>query len=333
MACVHPITCWSLRGRSPKKLVFQKPQGADIYRYEELQIPCGQCIGCRLDYSRDWATRIIEECKQYGENNWFVTLTYSPEHIKETLRYTLNLETGERIEGYSLVPYHLKKFMKDLRRWFEYNRDFVGIRFYAVGEYGDLNSRPHYHLCLFNLPLTQEDLIPFFVNMCGDQIYQCPLLQKIWNRGIISVGKVTWQSAAYVARYMLKKQKGKDAKWFYDSQALLPEFSRMSRRPGIGRQFYDDNKDSIYSVDNLVVPGRGKAIVMRPPKYYDRLFDLDCPEAMAAIKERRKQMSIDAQEVQSKNTNLSPEEINLAKERSLTDRSRALYRAYENGKE
>lgn len=35
---------------------------------------CGQCIGCRIKYSRDWSLRIMLEAQQY-QKNCFLTLT------------------------------------------------------------------------------------------------------------------------------------------------------------------------------------------------------------------------------------------------------------------
>lgn len=111
--------------------------------------------------------------------------------------------------------------------------------------------RGHTIIFASNLPLF--DLEPFFINANHDQIYKCETIEKIWGKGIISVGKVTWNSAAYVARYMLKKQKGAGADWYYQSKGQEPEFTRMSRKPGIGAEYYQANKESIYKNDEIVI--------------------------------------------------------------------------------
>lgn len=327
MACYHPLCAWSplkFRNENGKRVVlFSMPPLDKLHLYEELRVPCGQCVGCRLDYSRDWATRIMLEAREY-EDNYFVTLTYAPEHLP--LKAVVNTETGEYIEGATLVPDHVKKFMKDLRRHWEYHYHHKGIRFYLCGEYGELSGRPHYHICVFNLPLPEGALLPFFLNEMHQQVYLCPEIQAIWKRGNVSVGSLTWDSAAYVARYMLKKVKGSMALQEYAMQAKESEFSRMSRRPGIGLAYYEKNKGKIYDVDEIVL---ADARVVRPPKYYDRLFDLDSPEAMAAIKEKRKESALAAQAVAAQKTTLSYDEQLAVKERNHQGRIKKLLRNLE----
>lgn len=321
MSCYHPIPCWYYQQADPKKLFFTPPPIAP--GVEVLTVPCRQCIGCRLDYSRDWATRIYHESLLY-EHNYFLTLTYRPEQLP--IKDVVNLSTGELITGNPLVPSHMTKFMKDLRRYWSYHYDgFDGIRFYGVGEYGEQTGRPHLHLCVFNLPFL-DDLIPFFTNKLGQQIYLSPLIETIWGRGQVSVGEVTWQSAAYVARYMLKKQKGKDAQWYYDSRAISPEFVRMSRRPGIGYDWYVANKDKLYPDDSLIVPTLKGALQVKPPAYYDRLFDLDHPDVIDAVKEQRKLSAQRAEATEKTLTTLDHFDILAIKERTKLDSSVGLLR-------
>lgn len=329
MACYHPLQAWSLKGkRKPdgKRIIsFNGPtRGDDPDKWEEIQLPCGQCIGCRLDYSREWADRIMLESTLW-ENSWFVTLTYSEEFVP--IKQVINKETGELIEGKTLVPEHLTKFMKDLRRYYKYHYDQVNIRFYACGEYGGQTERPHYHLCVFNLPLF--DLEPFFLNAQHDQIYKCATIEKIWGKGIISVGKLTWNSAAYVARYMLKKQKGDGASWYYQSKGQLPEFTRMSRRPGIGAMYYEGHKEDIYKNDEIVVLMGKRPRAVKPPKYFDRLYDLESPEAMAAIKEARGEAARRKEAAADKQSTLYPWERLEIQERAKKEQIKKLVRTIE----
>lgn len=340
MACVHPITAWSLKHQRPRRLVFQQPRGLESAFYEELKIPCGQCIGCRLDYSRDWATRITHEASLWSDN-WFVTLTYAPVAEPLLMHRTVNTETGEVFEGLSLQPSHMTKFMKDLRAWFKYHRGADNIRFYLCGEYGSLYDRPHYHLAIFNLPLEDADLIFFRNNECGDALYRCPILENIWSfddgsgkkipYGFVSVGSLTWQSAAYIARYMLKKQKGKSAEWYYGTKGIIPEFTRCSRRPGIGRDYFEARKDEIYKYDHCVVPHRTGPMLTKPPKYYDRLYDVYDHETLEQIKAHRQEVALNQQAVMLSRTSLTLDEINENKERRLQDSARALVRNIEKG--
>lgn len=281
-----------------------------------------------MDYSRQWATRIWCE-QQLWPENYFVTLTYNPESLPQTYKAIVDKSTGELIENNSLVPTHLTKFMKDLREYFRSRYDHVGIRFYGVGEYGDQNGRPHYHICLFNLPLPPDALEPWYQNELHQMIYKCPLLDKIWSRGFTAVGELTWNSAAYVARYMLKKQKGENAAEYYAGKALVPEFSRMSRDPGIGRQYYEMHKESMYRNDELYVPQLQTVAKLKPPRYFDRLYDLDSPEALQAVKDRRREASVRSQALMLKKSTYKPSEVYANRERSVVDRAKGLFRALE----
>lgn len=88
-------------------------------------IACGQCAACRLEQSRQWAVRCLLESRKY-EDNWFVTLTYDPEHVP----LAIGEDDGWRM---SLKADHLTDFMKRLRRHLDYHEDHEGIRFYGAG--------------------------------------------------------------------------------------------------------------------------------------------------------------------------------------------------------
>lgn len=156
-----------------------------------------------------------------------------------------------------LVPEHLTKFMKDLRRYFEYHFGFKGIRFFACGEYGEKYMRPHFHIILFNCPIPDLELLKTSFN--GDCYWQSHILEKIWNKGFVCVGNCTFDTCSYVARYMMKKQKGLNSS-YYDDLGLIPPFTRCSRSPGIAKSYYDKERDTIYKYDSLhIVDNKGVA--------------------------------------------------------------------------
>lgn len=264
---------------------------------EKLSLPCGQCIGCRLEYSRQWAVRCCLEAKRWV-HNYFVTLTYNDLFVPLNHHATVDTDTGELIENdvMTLKPDDLKNFLKRLRERFRL-AGHTGIRFYACGEYGPSNLRPHYHLILFNCPL---DDLEFVHNLNGYAYYKSQLLEDVWSTeldgkrvpmGFVTVTSFTFEAAAYVARYVMKKHKGKDAD-YYIEKGIFPEFTRCSRRPGIAKAYYDANADTIYNFDQLVVSdGKGKPIRVSAPRYYDRLFDVDNPDEMDIIKDRRQEKS------------------------------------------
>ncbi|MDD6223553.1 MAG: hypothetical protein PUB18_00945 [bacterium] len=330
MSCFHPMHGFVIGKTDSGKDKYQIESGEvtwvhpldrngnrDISRFvrEFIEIPCGKCIGCRLDYSKEWATRCMLEAKQY-KHNAFITLTYDNENIK--LNKGINRETGEIELVGNLVPNDLTNFMKKLRRHWEYNYGEKNIRFYACGEYGSNTFRPHYHIICFNIDIP--DLKYFFTNKSGDKTYTSEIIEKIWGKGIVSIGEVTWNSAAYTARYVMKKIKGKNAKEQYEEMGILPEFVRMSRKPGIARNFYEDNKEKIYLTDEVIVTNKnGLAMKAKPSKYFDRLYDLDSPEAMEAIKKARKERAEIADIIRATKTSLSKEEYLLQKE-EITNR-------------
>lgn len=224
---------------------------------DSLVLPCGQCIGCRLERSRQWAVRCHNEASLY-EDNCFITLTYSPEFYP--------------VDG-SLDKTHFQKFMKRLRKRFG-----KGVRYYHCGEYGEQFGRPHYHACLFNFDF--KDKVLWKVEN-GNPLYVSDALQELWPYGFCSIGTVTFQSAAYVARYICKKVLGKDSENHYGGR--LPEYTTMSRNPGIGKPWLDKFMFDVYPMDKVVIDGRQ----MRPPKYYDSQFEVAYPEDFEVIKEDR----------------------------------------------
>lgn len=267
MTCYNPLQAWQpLNKTLSKKLVFKDKCPGIGYR--EIQVACGQCIGCRLKRSREWGIRCIHEASLY-DKNCFITLTYNK----------FNLPVGN-----SLVLEHFQLFMKRLRKKFG-----EGIRFYHCGEYGENYGRPHYHAILFNHDFEDKEL---WINN-GHKLYRSRDLEKLWTYGFSSIGSVTLESACYVARYILKKQLGPDSDKHYeycdpDSGELLyrkKEYTTMSRRPGIGKNFFDLYYNDIYPNDEITIAG--KKHTFQPPRYYDGLYELIDADQFEGIKQNR----------------------------------------------
>lgn len=272
MPCYSPIVGYysADRGSTGKRAItFQRKFSISG---TPLRLPCGQCIGCRLERSRQWALRCLHE-KRMHKWSCFATLTYDNAHLPP---------------GGTLVKRDLCLFLKRLRK-----EKGSGIRFYACGEYGDLNRRPHYHCLLFgcNFP----DALQIGENGRGDKYYESRNLSELWRLGKTLLGDVSFDSAAYVARYVLKKVTGDNAKVAYEVMDLdgvvfdrLPEFTVMSRRPGIGAAYYEKYGSEVRSLDNLIVNGRE----VRPPRYYDTKSELLDPEQFLRNKARRRKMAL-----------------------------------------
>ena len=155
-------------GKRP--IVFNPNAG---FRDLPVSVPCGRCTGCRLEYSRQWAIRCVHEAQMH-EHNAFITLTFDKEHLPD---------------DHSIRKEHLQKFFKRLRK-----RIGVDIRYFACGEYGSRNNRPHYHAIIFGYDFPDKYLHTKTRN--GDLLFRSPTLEKAWKFGYSLIGHVTFESAA-----------------------------------------------------------------------------------------------------------------------------------------
>lgn len=256
MACYKPIQAY--RTPNQAKLEFQ-PSPETI---EALKIPCGRCIGCRLENSRQKAMRGTLEAQMHDQNSW-LTLTYAP---------------GNEPPGESVNRRDLDLFMKRLRK-----RYGTGISHLSCGEYGDRTGRMHYHVCLFGHDFG--DKYPWQKTGVGT-LYRSDALEEIWTEGHAIVGEVNFDTIAYTARYITKKITGDKAEQHY--QGKEPEFLSMSRKPAVGLRFVEEYADDIYPKDFVTIRGRK----MKPPVYYDRWLEKNNPNMYEEIKWRRKKHAI-----------------------------------------
>ena len=242
-----------------------------------IDIPCGKCVGCRIDYSRSWATRCILEA-QYHSRSMFLTITYDDDNVPHSC-YP-DLETGEIKDILTLSSKDFTLFIKRLRYYYSerFNKEF---RFFACGEYGSTTLRPHYHAIIFGLEL--DDLKEVKQSHTGFPLYQSDLVDKAWNKGFVLLSDNTWETSAYTARYIMKKQKGEGSS-VYEEFNIEPEFVRMSRMPGIAKQYYDDHKHDIYKHDEIILQN-GK--VVKPPKYFDDMYSKEFPEIFEEVRNKR----------------------------------------------
>ena len=230
-----------------------------------VEIPCRKCIGCRLDYSRRWANRCMMEAMKHDEN-WFLTLTYD----------NLHLPIG-KYGNATLSPDDLTNFMKRLRKKFG-----DGIKYFACGEYGSQTMRPHYHLILFGLHI--DDISEWFKleqdgkviaikkkSKTGEDLFNSQTIRKVWSKGDIYLGSVSWNSCNYVARYVLKKQQQQD-ETPHQKLGIEKEFLRMSRRPGIGYNYFMEKKAIISQSNEIYLPGKDGYIRATPTGYFGKLL-------------------------------------------------------------
>ncbi|AXH73744.1 MAG: replication initiator protein [Microviridae sp.] len=200
--------------------------------------------------------------------NSFITLTYAPEHFPE---------------NGSLDYKHFQRFLKRLRAR-------VGpIRFYMAGEYGEQFLRPHFHALIFGYDFP--DKVPLGMVSSDNMIYSSDLLFDLWPYGFSSVGECNFQTAAYVARYVMKKITGRQAiphyeVLNYDTGEItrrVPEFNKMSLKPAIGSTWLAKYFSDVYPHDRVII----NSVPTKPPRMYDKILAREFPDIHEDIKYQR----------------------------------------------
>lgn len=251
-------------GRLKEMLPIDSPD-----RDNQYIVPCNRCIGCRLDYAREWSNRMLLEYAD-NPNAIFVTLTYNNEHLPlSDLGYP---STSVR---------DCQLFFKRLRKHFKGRK----IRYFLGAEYGPRTFRPHYHAVIFGLTLLDFSDLKFWKNnKKGDPMYCSSLFESIWQNGICTLEDCTKDACSYTARYMLKKLKG-FARLDYDLKHIEPEFSLCSRRPGIGLNYLKNHPE--LSMNVSVFDGKETSTVPLPKKLLDKVLEID-PDQYYVLKALRR---------------------------------------------
>lgn len=202
----------------------------------------------------------------------FITLTFADEHLPPD--GSLNVKV-------------FQDFMKRLRRSLPRSKK---IRFFHCGEYGEKFGRPHYHALIFGLDFVDCGYAKETDDKTGVVTWQSRTLDRLWPFGMNRVGEVTFESCAYVARYITKKVSGRLADAHYqfvndkgEIFKVAPEYCTMSRRPGIGALHFDKYSNEIYLRDEVISRGHP----CKPPKFYDRLLAKQNSALYESVKEQR----------------------------------------------
>lgn len=339
-----------------KKLSFYKSD----FR-EEVKVACGHCLGCRLDHSSMWQTRIMME-KAYWQSCYHITLTYNDPNLP--------MKYGKT----QLNKKHLQDFLKRLRYYFQGFEEWVNpktgkyekpLRYYAAGEYGNEGTRakiggnPHYHIAIFNLKL--DDLKLYKLNKHGDPIFKSKTLQKIWGHGFCTIEELNFETAGYLARYVQKKagikpqkrkytgkifkewkideRNGKPFEHYRKEQKTIkgfqePEFQVMSRAVGIGYKYWCDNKEKIKRNSGIMLKIKDKVKIKPIPRYFKKQWEKENYEEYYRWKYEQQKEGIKKQkEIINKinlNKKIDEEEILIfyldTQERILKQKAQALKR-------
>lgn len=270
--CTFPIPAWRNKDiHSKQKIVFSSEKGLPS---TAMFIPCGQCIACRLKRAREWAHRCVHEASLHADN-CFLTLTYNDDNLVWTDK------------GPTLYHRHFQLFMKKFRK----RHPDLNIRYFMCGEYGEQFSRPHYHACIFGYSFPDKKV---WRKSGTFIIYQSDELSSLWEHGFHSIGELNFDTACYCARYVMKKVTGEKSGEHYGNfrtcgedskQPRAVEYCAMSRRPGIGRLWYEKYRTDLYNSDICVTkPG----FISKPPQYYDRLLASEFPNWHELVKASRR---------------------------------------------
>lgn len=235
--CTRPIKGYRAPGG---QVAFNSKLG---WSDRPLEISCGQCMGCRLARARAWAVRMMHEATQH-EANAFVTLTYDDEHLPA--------DRSLRVRDWQLFAKRLRKAIGP-------------FRFFHAGEYGETTQRPHYHAALFGVDFAEDRKRKM---KSGHPVWTSQTLADAWQNGSHEIGALTWDSAMYIARYITTKINGDQAPDHYGGRK--PEYTTMSRRPGLGHNWWLRHGHEIRKHDTVIVDGRE----IPTPKYYDKLDEL-----------------------------------------------------------
>lgn len=258
MKCYRPIP--AVRRKDGSISLSIHDRAGDV---ASLELPCGRCVGCKLARGQAWAVRAMHESMLYDRNS-FITLTYDDDSIPEhgSLRYSdvqrFFKRLRKRFEGYDVAPNGSRP-----------------IRFLCAGEYGSQTLRPHYHALIFNFDFS-ADREPWATGL-----FRSPSLEALWPYGSSTIGPLTHATAAYTARYCLKKVYSSQDPDAYDVApdvytgevfSRAPECLQASRRPGLGAWFFEKFQSDFYPRDAVIYDGRPVPI---PRFYRDKLKRLD----------------------------------------------------------
>lgn len=258
MTCYNPTTIYILENYNQDGSITRKSYAYDYEKKcKPTIVPCKKCIGCRYDKSREWGLRATLE-SYYHKEAMFLTLTYNDENLPKNR---------------SLKKADMQLFNKRLREWLvrNYGKD-KKIRNIYCGEYGKKLERPHYHSIIYGW--RANDMIFLKKTSSGDNLYKSKILNKLWGKGWVTIGKVTQESCNYVAQYCTKKEKKLDEKYIVEKangiiEVREPEFIQASTRRGIAYKYLTKHQDRLVNTGIIKIQGREYPV----PNYIKKIID------------------------------------------------------------
>lgn len=278
------------------------------------KLACGRCIGCKLQRSNEWATRCSHEASLHTYNS-FLTLTIDDNHLRTQslnhriyqlfmkrvrnalgrIRYANAIAISESLYQYEVANSRSATSLANPRETCMGFHPIPRLKYYMAGEYGSRTRRPHFHACLFGISFNDKKY--YATGKGGARIYTSDTLQKLWGQGFSTVGEVTYESAAYIARYIMDKKTGQDASNYYqhinwetgEITDLKPEYNKMSLKTAIGKEWLEKYTTDVYPDGNVITRGKKN----KAPKYYDKIWKKKEPNKFADMKRKRKKEQIE----------------------------------------
>jgi len=246
MTCYHPKDAWRVYFPEYGQTSIQfRATEAQKAISEHVPIPCRKCIGCRLDYGKQWTVRLMHEAQMHTEDSVFITLTYNDDHLPP--------------DG-SITTLALQTFHKSLRNQLAPKK----YRHYSIGEYGDKYSRPHYHALIFGYSFPDK-VRHKYLPKYEDYIYLSETLSNSWPHGYCTVQPLVRARAAYISGYVTKKLNGERISEYSGKK---PEFATMSSQPGLGNAWFLKYYQDLFPSDFVILDGKRFSM----PPYYDKLY-------------------------------------------------------------
>jgi len=323
MPCYAPTSAWLLHNvktENGKNVLVFNFQAAQKFSHERMDLPCGRCIGCQLDRANDMSLRCVHEAYESpSKRNSFITLTFNPENLNESgsLQKSDFQLFMKRLRK-RFIPTKAKRSKLSAQELLDGNyTDY--IRYFHCGEYGKKGNRPHHHACLFNWrpddlevikERTKKNDYELFTSEQLSDAWSIPItveesrkhkLDNLWEEngklharlGFVTVGNVTSESAAYIARYIMQRQANGSSTAYTDIDRetgelheRMFEYCSCSTRPGLGKNWLTKYYKDAYPKNFLWVNGRK----VRIPKYYDRLMEVIDNDLLLQVKQKRRHL-------------------------------------------
>lgn len=321
--CSYEVDHLEKIGNEWKKILTPDIVIRDNFVTDFVKIPCGRCLGCRLEYSKKWSERLLAE-KVTSSSALFLTFTYNDDSIPYSI--IENKDFGDIIECYyTLCKKDFQDFWKRLRYHFRYHPE--KISYFLCGEYGTATFRPHGHAIVYNLPVLELEL-DYYKTIRGHVYYKSRVLDNIWSNGFVTVSDFSLQNAAYVARYTMKKAglKSKEVNDEYVDHGLCPEFLCMSRRPGIGSAFYDIYKERLMNEDRLFFGDESGSVSLGRNRFFNKKLEKDFGDTYELWKSQMIDLANAKFDAELMRTDLDELEYLRIREESLKNKTRILKR-------